>query len=137
MRRMIVLGLAAALVVGACGAETSVTNIVAGDCFDDPPDFIVSSLELISCSEPHDNEVFANLVISQAVFPGDEVIRDFAFEACLEPFEDYVGESYQTSPLDYSYLGPTEESWNTQDDRTVTCILYAADLSKLTTTARQ
>lgn len=129
MRRFLVLALA--LLLAACGDATSVADIAVGDCFDDPAEEIVVELELIDCAEPHDNEVYANLQIQEDAFPGDEAITAFAYDACLDPFAAYVGESYEDSALDYWFLTPTAESWNS-GDRAITCVLYSADLSKLT-----
>jgi hypothetical protein len=128
--RLFVL-LALALSMFGCSSATSISDVAVGDCFDDTGDEVVSELELIDCDEPHDNEVFANLQVEESVFPGDEVFGAFAIDACLAPFEAYVGESYAESRLDYWFLTPTEESW-AAGDRAVTCVLYAADLSKLT-----
>ena len=126
--------MATALVLAACGG-TAVTEVGIGDCFDDPDSNVVSSLDLIDCAEPHDNEVFAEVIMSGSSFPGDDGVAEFAFEACFDPFEAYVGEPYAESPLDYVYLGPTQESWE-EGDRSVLCVLYAADLAKLTGSAR-
>ncbi len=128
------IAIAVALVLAACGG-TAVDDVGIGDCFDDPDSQIVASLDLIDCAEPHDNEVFASVNMSGASFPGDDGVADFAFEACFDPFEVYVGESYADSPLDYIYLGPTQESWD-DGDREVLCILYSADLAKLTGSAK-
>jgi hypothetical protein len=108
MKRASGLGLALVLVVAACGGGTAVDEIAAGDCFDDPDSDVVSALELIDCGEPQDSEVFAEILMSESAFPGDNAIGDFAFEQCLAPFETYVAESYEESPLDYFYLGPIE-----------------------------
>lgn len=135
MKRTLGLGVALVLLAAACSGGTAVDKIGAGDCFDDPDSEVVSSLELIDCAQPHDNEVFAEVLMSESVFPGDNAIGDFAFEECLAPFEAYVGETYEESPLDYFYLGPTEESWG-NGDRGVLCVLYSADLSPLTGSSR-
>jgi hypothetical protein len=119
-----------ALILASCGG-TSVTDIGIGDCFDDPDTNVVATLDLIDCAEPHDNEVFASVLMSDASFPGDNGVAEFAFDACFDPFEAYVGEAYADSSLDYIYLGPTQESWD-DGDREVLCILYSADLAKLT-----
>ncbi|MFW2383673.1 MAG: septum formation family protein [Acidimicrobiales bacterium] len=135
MKRVLGLGLALVVLAAACGGGTAVDEIGAGDCFDDPDTEVVSALELIDCAEPHDNEVFAEIFMSESAFPGDNAIGDFAFDGCLAPFEAYVGESYEESPLDYFYLGPTEDSWDL-GDRGVLCVLYSVDLSKLTGSSR-
>jgi hypothetical protein len=124
-----------AVILAACSGATSVADLAVGDCFDDPNEPIISELELIDCDQPHDNEVFANLQVEESVYPGEEVFNSFAVDACLAPFEAYVGESYADSPLDYWYLTPTEESW-AAGDRAITCVLYSADLSSLTGSAR-
>ena len=123
------------LVLAACGGGTSVTEIEVGDCFDDPDAELVSSLELVDCSEPHDNEVFAEVFMNESTFPGTGSLGEFGFEACLPEFEAYVGETYAESSLDYTFLSPSEESW-AEGDRNFVCFLYSADLSKLTGSAR-
>jgi len=129
------LAIAPALVLAACSVGTSVTEIDVGDCFDDPDGELVTSLEIVDCSQPHDNEVFAEVASDESAFPGNQALREFGFAACLPEFEAYVGETYAESPLDYSFLFPSEESW-VEGDRTFVCYLYSPDLSKLTGTAR-
>ena len=124
-----------AVVLAACSVGTSVTEIEVGDCFDDPEGELVSTLELVDCAEPHDNEMFAEVSIDGAVFPGNQALREFGAEACLPEFEAYVGETYAESPLDYTFLSPSEDSW-AEGDRIFVCFLYSADLSKLTGSAR-
>ena len=136
MRRLVTLAVLFALLVAACGGETSVGEVAVGDCFDDATETVVESLQLIDCDEPHDNEAYATLLLEQSVYPGDEVISIFAIDACLGPFEAYVGMTYAESDLDFAFLAPTAEGWNTNGDRSVTCFLYAADLSKLSGSAR-
>ena len=126
-----------ALVVAGCGGGTAIDEVGVGDCFDDPADSVVTQLDLTDCSAPHDNEVFAELRLPQAEFPGDGGVGEFAFDACLAEFESYVGETYVDSPLDYTYLGPTRESWESNGDRTILCVLYSPDLAKLTGSARR
>ncbi|MDJ0925949.1 MAG: septum formation family protein [Acidimicrobiia bacterium] len=135
MRRLsAVVVLLAALTAGCGGGSTSIADIAVGDCFNDPTELIVFELDLMDCAEPHDNEVYANLQVQETLFPGDEVLSTFAYDACLDPFEAYVAESYTDSRLDYAFFTPTAESW-ANGDRAVTCFLYAADLSKLSGSA--
>jgi hypothetical protein len=133
---MVALVLLFALPLGGCGGGTSVADLEQGDCFDDPPTAVIDSLQLTDCDQPHDNEVFANLLLEQSVFPGESIIAEFAADACFAPFEAYVGMPYAESDLDYSFLAPTADAWNSSADRTVTCFLYSADLSKLSGSAK-
>ena len=138
MSRVAVYLVGLALLAGACGGGggTDVAEISVGDCFDDPSEFIVETLDVVDCDEPHDNEVYAKLLLEQSAYPSDDVITQFALDVCLPPFEAYVGETYAESPLDFSYLAPTEDGWNNRGERSVTCFLYSADLSRLTGSVR-
>jgi hypothetical protein len=126
-----------AMIAAGCGGGTPIDEIGVGDCFDDPEDSVVTQLDLINCADPHDNEVFAELRMAQAAFPGDEGVGEYAFDACLAEFEAYVGKTYIDSSLDYTYIVPTRESWENDGDRRVLCVLYSPDLAKLTGSARR
>ncbi len=123
------------VVLAACSVGTAVTDIEVGDCFDDPEEVLVATVEVVDCSQPHDNEVFAQVDTGGVVFPGNDALREIGAEACLPEFEAYVGETFAESPLDYTFLSPSEESWE-EGDRTFVCFLYSPDLSKLTGSAK-
>ncbi len=109
-----------------------------GDCFNDPEDLtaeLVASVEGVPCHEPHDNEVFAEFDVSYAVFPGQDEVYDDALWRCLDHFEAYVGNDYESSSLALSALTPSDGSW-VEGDREVTCFVYDGMLKKLTGTAR-
>jgi hypothetical protein len=131
--------LAAALLVAAAAAGCSTGTLVleVGDCFDDPPSLgSVTSVDVIDCAEPHDNEVyFVGPYPGTGEFPGDEAIRDAAVDACLESFEDFVGIPYEVSRFDVFALWPSEESWEATD-RDIVCAVYDVDGEKLTGSVR-
>ena len=125
---LVVLGLALA----AC--STSLDDLAEGDCFDDPTELQVQSVPLLSCEEPHDNEVFALFALvggSDAPYPGDLEVAEDANILCLGDFESYVGVSYFDSSLDIAHFTPTRESWDETGDRGVVCALYNIDFEKL------
>lgn len=131
MRKTAIGILALGLVLAACGGK-SAFELAVGDCFDDPSSFEnVETVPEKACSEPHDNEVYANLTLTGGEWPGLATVEEWADEQCYTEFEQYVGASYEESILDFGWLVPTERSWNEIDDRTVTCILYDANLAKL------
>lgn len=127
---VLVVGLV--LAVAGCGRGTAVGDVKVGDCFDDTGAELVTHLEIIDCLRPHDNEVYAELQMEGDAWPGADSVESFAVSACLDRFEPYVGTSYEESRLDYFFLTPTEEGW-AGGDRSVFCVLYSADLEKLTT----
>ncbi len=90
-----------------------------------PPE--VERLPIIACSEPHTHEIYATIESQDPVFPGVEALGDFAQVECLEAFEPFVGTSPFDSTLSYSWLVPTLQSWNDEDDREVLCVLMNRD----------
>jgi Septum formation len=102
--------------------EVSAFDLHEGDCFDLPePTSEVFDVSGVPCLEPHDAEVFSTFDIDGDEFPGQRaVIRDAA-RGCKTGFADFIGVTYQRSALDMQYLYPTEQSWNTEDDREVVC----------------
>lgn len=124
--------LAMAVVVGACGGDTSVFDLEVGDCFDDPAEMAddVQSVTTIDCSQPHDNEIYFEYRMTEDEFPGRETTMDLADARCLAEFEPFVGKPYPDSDLELFAITPTSESWS-NGDRVVYCAIYALDLSKL------
>lgn len=123
------------------GSQIFPSDLQVGDCFDDPAaGDIVDFVTLRDCDEPHDNEVFA-LVDHPAgpdvPYPGDFEAEVQFFELCVALFEEYVGNSYQSSILEVFPYWPLERTWNTFEDRLGICGLYDFSLEKLTASAQQ
>ena len=120
-------------IVGA--GDVDAFDIRLGDCFNDASstsaNVEITSIDGVPCSEPHDNEVYALINLTQSSFPGDAAMETLAFEACLEKFEAFVGKDYESSQLDIFPIYPTRQSWNDLNDREVVCALYDLDLKKL------
>ena len=139
MRRPIVLlMLVLGLIAVSCGDDdTSVFDLGVGDCFNDEPGAgdEVTEVPVVPCSEPHDNEIYYEYQMTDAVFPGDEAAVESGGFRCLDEFEGFVGADYLDSELDLFPITPTAGSW-AEGDRTVYCALYALDLSKLTGSMR-
>lgn len=117
------------LVVVACGSSEpagDVFSLAVGDCFDDPGsgEGQVSSVPLVDCAEPHDNEVFAVFDLPDGPFPGNAEVQEAADLGCVERFASFVGTDYAVSELFLSSLSPTQASWDGRDDREVICFLY-------------
>jgi hypothetical protein len=120
-----------ALLVAACGGG-NVFNLEVGTCFDDTDETEVSSVPVVECSEPHDNEVFAVFDYTATdVFPGGTEMNAAAHDLCVAEFEAYVGLGYLESELNVFPITPTQGSWD-DGDREIVCALYNLDLAKLT-----
>jgi hypothetical protein len=143
----IALLLGAVAILGACGGakrddsgrivdggDLDVFTTQIGDCFQDVSDDAaeVANVSAVPCSQAHDNEVFFIFVLTSDAFPGEESVEQTASEGCLPAFETYVGAAYEDSRLDYSWLTPTQRSWDEKDDREIVCILFDANFDRLT-----
>lgn len=117
------------------GGNQSVFDLQTGDCFDDiagDDDGEQSTVPVVDCSGPHDNEIYHEYSIdARGSYPGEDEVIAEADEVCSAEFETFVGAALADSELTYFPVYPTEESW-AAGDRVVYCALYASDLSKLT-----
>ena len=131
MKRTIALLISIAALAAACSSG-NVFELEVGQCFNDPDNFEqVSDVEMIDCSDPHDNEAYHLYEMTQGDFPGDAAVQDLAQIECIGKFDAYVGSDYATSSLDIGAFFPTNETWD-QDDREVICFLYDLGFEKLT-----
>jgi hypothetical protein len=105
-------------------------DLEAGDCFSDYQDPLASSADVsavraLPCEEEHSYELFHIFTIGQDedAWPGDDAVIEAAVAGCFPAFEEYVGEAYGASGLDFSFLYPNAEGWR-GFDRDVLCYLY-------------
>ncbi len=131
----IALGVAAglALLLAGCGGE-SVFELEVGTCFNDEEEAgaeqQVSSVPVVDCEEPHDNEVFALVDLPDGEFPAD--VAEQAQQICDgEVFAEYLGVPMLESEYSAMTIYPTAETW-ADGDREVVCALYRDDLEKMT-----
>ncbi|TDE08100.1 septum formation family protein [Jiangella asiatica] len=104
--------------------DADVFEVRVGDCLGDFGDSAeVSEVALAPCDDEHAQQAYAVSELSDGDFPGDEAFRAEADEVCVAEFETFVGVPYAESELDYTWLQPTEESWE-QGDRELVCLVY-------------
>ena len=130
--------LAGGLLLITSSSKTLADDLAVGDCFDDPETAELVLIDTVACDEPHDNEVFAINSVGVALgfsFPTPSEMEEFAFFACVQDFDSFVGTGYQDSILDMTWLYPTSESW-ADGDRIITCALYRLDLQQMTGSMR-
>ena len=114
-------------------------DLEIGDCLDDDQMELYldgADYSVISCAEPHDNEVYYVHEFGDGAYPGEDALINDLADVCLNQFEGYVGRDYETSVLEYTGSWPEESLWNT-GYRYARCLVYEMDLNKLTGSAYQ
>lgn len=124
---------AAGIVLTGCSAaagepeQVPITQLEAGDCFDTDEAF-TTALVYADCSPPHLYEAFHLEILEGEPFPGDEAVSQRASEVCDAQFQTFTGVPVsQSTQFASMFLGPTEESWMTEDDRTIVCLVMPLD----------
>ncbi len=101
--------------------EVDWLKIKPGDCVKESSELGDGYYEtLLPCTEPHAEEVYAAFELSGDEYVGDDEVERLATEGCIERFDEFVGQAYADSPLDFYYFAPYEESWK-GGDRLVQC----------------
>ncbi len=121
--------------------NTPIELIGVGDCLDDaeialdPTIDAVYSLDVVNCGGLHDSEVFGVAELPQTAFPDEEELYLAADDACLEMFEAYTGEAFESSALDFSFYLASPQKGDAAD-RIALCVLYDVSGATMTGTAR-
>ena len=111
---------------GVPDTEVSVLSLQVGSCLNDIDQPIaqeMTEIPALDCEEPHQSEVYAEVFIDDASFPGSDAVTAFAIERCEAEFEQFVGLPYAESTLSFHYYYPTQNSWAI-GDRSVFCVVY-------------
>lgn len=103
--------------------DLDVFKLAVGDCFNDSGSTMVSEIPVVPCSDPHDYEVYYEVEMAPGDFPGDDAITTQAEADCTAQFATFIGLPYDQSSLYFSYLTPTQQSWDDADDRLIQCIV--------------
>lgn len=115
------------------GGSLSVFELRAGDCLDPAPDVSgdIDKIAVAPCAEPHTQEVFAIVEASEQPYPGPEGLATTANALCISAMQDDLG----LSPDDgyyLSYLLPSFNGWNNDDDRSIVCVFVFPTLGEVT-----
>ena len=108
----------------------SASSLRVGDCLDEPLADSFVAVSVVPCERPHNWEVFAVVdhpADKDTPYPGDARIGQVSFDLCFVFFDGYIGRAYADSRLDISVIMPTRESWDEDDDREISCVLYDLD----------
>lgn len=116
------------------GEETSVFELDEQDCFD-AAGSEVETVTVVACESPHTYEVFAvfdHEADDDDPYPGDEAIGEYADSRCQPLFEDYVGIDYEASMYWITSVTPSDETWESGDDREIVCALKLGEEGEAT-----
>ncbi len=116
--------------------HVDVDALEVGMCIDtaDPAEAL-AEVALSDCEAPHQMEVFAVLDAPDGDYPGGYEIRAHAYEACQEPFEDYVGVPFWDSVYDITTITPSPSTW-ADGDRSIVCFVVDVDGNPLNSPAQ-
>jgi len=117
------IALAGCSLIPGNNVDSNIFTLVVGDCFNGDIDGEVSAVAFVECSEAHDREVFASIIMNEGEYPGLDAVVDQADAACVTQFDAFVGVRYEDSIYDFGYLYPLAESWAT-GDREILCVIY-------------
>lgn len=107
-------------------------HLAVGDCWNEPdhPDgeFDYSGVpDVVDCSVPHDNEVFAVFTPDGGEYPGEDGFEQIAQEVCDPEFSAYVGVDWSDAgALTYFWLYPDPGPW-AEGIRGMACSAYLRD----------
>lgn len=128
------------------GAVVNQYSLALGDCFNRLENLVAGQkvvvTSLISCELPHDHQIYHLLDYPApypSIYPGDEVMNDFAIQSCYRQFAAWVGRDYETSQLDIGVIVPTQS--NFEDEvaryRTIHCWVERLDGEPIVGDAQQ
>ena len=113
--------------------DMSSNDLRVGDCWDmkDPSADTIDNVTAKPCGEAHEYEVFFIGSMPDGSYPSDAQFSSYVQTNCVPAFQTYVGQTYDNSDLDISWLNPLSKGW-TLGDRTVECSVYDPKNNQLT-----
>ena len=127
------------VVLAAC--EGNVFSLKGGDCYNGATVPIeghieITDVELVSCDDPHENEVYAIFELPDSSWKGNDYVFEQAEIGCVARFEAFVGIEYELSTLYADVIYPLEKYWKEKDDREVRCSVTEKPAMKVSGSAK-
>ena len=120
-------------------------SLEVGECFDRLEDLRAGRPVIITtrlrCDEPHRFQIFAAVTYPAehpSLYPGDDIMFDFALRSCYQLFPEWVGTTYELSELEIGVITPDRENFenNAARYRGIHCWLEHVGGEELTGTMR-
>jgi hypothetical protein len=100
----------------------AVFSLRPGDCINSGPNGL--AVTRLSCSTPHDAEVFATFTLSGS-WPGDAAARQEAGDGCASRLAGYLNPQLAGAGLAQEFVYPNRDAWRA-GVRTVVCEVSAS-----------
>ena len=101
------------------GTLVDYPDLKAGDCVEDMVSEENLDLLVVSCAEPHTDEVIATFTLPPGKWPGTRKVDQLSWRGCASQFERYVGVPPEDSSLELYNLSPLKMDWDY--DQLVVC----------------
>ena len=102
---------------------SAVFSLRPGDCLNSSPNG--DGVTLLSCSVPHDAEVFATYSLAGSSWPGDAAVQSQAGNGCQTRLAGYLNPQLANAGLAQEYYYPDHAAWRA-GVRTVVCEVTAS-----------
>ena len=100
-------------------ALPQVFSLRAGQCLDSAANGI-GGVQVLSCGQAHDAEVFATFRVAGSRYPGPAALQQRAREGCVSRLAGYLNPELPASSLAQSFVYPGAGAWSA-GERTVVC----------------
>ena len=110
----------------------AVFGLRPGQCVDSGSDTL--QFTVLSCTRPHDAEVFAVYSLPATAWPGASTVEADAGDGCASQFDGYIDPQLAGASLTQEYVYPNQAAWQA-GERTVVCEVRA-ESGQLTGTVR-
>ena len=109
--------------------SVDVNELRVGECVRDmkadSEGFVPDVVEVVACTDPHTDEVFATFSLPRTAYPGAKRVTAMSDAGCDRRFEKYVGKSVSLTDLDVWITEPPDGRW--PEDRVVVCTAAAPE----------
>jgi len=102
----------------------AVFRLTPGQCVNLGSDAL--KFTVLSCTRPHDAEVFAAFTLPAGPWPGASAVRADAGNGCASRFDSYIDPRLATASLTQEYVYPNQAAWQA-GERTVVCEVSAVN----------
>ena len=102
----------------------AVFRLTPGQCVNSGSDAL--KFTVLSCSRPHDAEVFAAFALPAGPWPGTSAVRADAGNGCVSRLNSYIDPQLATASLTQEYVYPNQAAWQA-GERTVVCEVSAVN----------